>query len=244
MPATLHVSFAHRDVIQDPGRNCIALTPPGHRHRPHGHGTGSAGNALTSATRIANIPIDVDNLYYACFSRNAGLTLSAVLSIINVGDLIYRRAVDIIYRITAVIIRTTPVYATTTVGARLAEFRACWNLTHRNIRRDIAHLFSGAGSFSGTVGIAWLGAVCPNTTNGHGYGASKAYSNPANNVSLVAHELGHNWGSGHCNMMCASLGSCNGNRGLFGSGAKQSIISFKNGARCLETNRLPPTLDY
>lgn len=196
-----------------------------------------SANAVTPR-KYAEIAIDADNLYYRKKGSSTTNTEAAVMKVINGMEIIYKRDVNLKYLVSRIIVRTSTVYSGSDVQARLSEFVNRWRASHGGIRRDMAHLFTGVGSFSGVIGVAYLGVVCGGTA----YGASKAFSSSnTTNIGLVAHECGHNWGSGHCSgsgcfIMCAGLGGCGGNLTKFGSSAKGAINGFKSGARCLDVD--------
>lgn len=59
--------------------------------------------------------------------------------------------------------------------------------------RGLAHLFVGR-TRSGVVGLAWVGATCQRS---HGTGVSNYLGTGRASTIVAAHELGHNFGSGH-----------------------------------------------
>ena len=212
MPHRAHVAYRNADTIVPAGTTCGA----DHSHGPRGHGAqaGSAslhgGPQATAMTKEAEIAFDCDREFYQRNGSSATATRNAVTAILNGVDTIYKRDVGVQYKITTILVRTTRTYTNTDMRQLLPEFRARWNANHTAIRRDVAHLMTGKGSFSGIVGIAYLSVICSQTA---GYGVNKAFTTATRNVGLVAHELGHNWSSNHCSgsdcrIMCASLGGC------------------------------------
>lgn len=203
------------------------------------------GGPGTDARKEAEIAIDADLEYYQRNGSNSTTTTNAITSVINGVDAIYRRDVDVQYVIRQIIIRTTNVYVNTDMGSLLSEFATRWNANHGGVQRDLAHLFTGKGSFSGIIGIAYLGVVCD---LGSAYGVSKAFSSYTTNVGLVAHETGHNWNAPHCDginpcyIMCSGLGGCNGNLTLFDPSTISVITSFKNTRGCLATPQVMPVI--
>jgi hypothetical protein len=95
------------------------------------------------------------------------------------------------------------------------------------------------------IGIAFLGVVC-NVGSAYGLSVSRFTSNYTSRVGLTSHEIGHNWNAPHCSgstcyIMCATLGGCGQNVTLFGASEKPYILSWKNGAGCLD-NAAPPQI--
>ena len=230
MPTTAHVVYRQSDVILPADLSCGL---DGNATSAPVLGGPQAGNMMLQEAEIA---LDCDLEYYNRNGSNTTSTQNAATAIINGIDAIYTRDVEVTYRITTILVRTVRTYTNTDMRQLLPEFRARWNSQHGSIRRDLAHLMTGKGSFSGIVGIAYLGVVC-NLPNA--YGVNKAFSSATTNVGLVAHEAGHNWNSNHCdssspcNIMCSGLGGCNRNLTSFGTFARNAIISFRNSRSCL-----------
>lgn len=227
MPADAHIVYRERDLLP---RNvsCGLSTPGGVQATEPEHGP--------AALRIAELAIDADVRFYALNNNDPIRVQNQVCAVINGCNLIYRRDVEIEFSITTILVRTTNVYAWNgDLCNLLGQFRTRWNANHASIRRDLAHLFTGEGTFSGVIGCANLGVVC--TTSG--YGASKAYSDQVTNVGLVAHEIGHNWNAGHCdsqavcNIMCSGLGGCSRNITSFDPTSITTIVAHRNSRTCL-----------
>lgn len=90
--------------------------------------------------------------------------------------------------------------------AQLTEFGTYWKSNYSGITRAFALMISGKSSNpNGAAGIAWVlasGNYCTATSgNGGHYSVSQVFkysgSQAADDVSLVAHELGHNFGLAH-----------------------------------------------
>ncbi len=198
------------------------------------------------ARKVAEVAIDCDRDYYVRFGSNVTQVQNQVTSVLNGVDTIYQRDVDIQYTVTTIVVRTTTTYTQTNMGNLLTQFANYWNSTQGGTQRDVAHLFTGKGSFSGVIGITWLGVVC---NLGSAYGVDKAFSsNYASNVSLVSHELGHDWNAQHCDtlssdcrIMCSGLGGCSGIITSFAPVSQSAMLAFKNTRNCLD-DPFPPTI--
>ncbi|MEZ5967108.1 MAG: M12 family metallo-peptidase [Planctomycetota bacterium] len=195
-----------------------------------------------SALRVAELAIDADLAFYRYYNNDPVAVERAVTSVINSCNVIYRRDCEIEFVIPTIIVRTTNVYSWNgDLCNLLGQFRTRWNNNHRNVTRDLAHLFTGEGTFSGVVGCAYVGVVCGNS----GYGASKAYSGLVTNVGLVSHEVGHNWNAPHCdaqgtcNIMCSGLGGCSNNITSFEAYSANIIVAHKNSRTCLGSPTAP-----
>ena len=237
-PLNEHIVYEHKHLLKD-------NTQCGHTdaHRPPEQQRGGNASPQAGVMKECEIALDCNNYYYKRFGSNSTTTFNAATSRINMVDAIYRREVEICYNIPTIIIRTTQVYLNgPQVGCvsgpdLLEELRTRWRTYHTSVRRDVTHMLSGWGSWSGIIGCAYLSVIC-STTNG--YGVSRVvHSTQGRNTGLVAHELGHNWSSGHCNssppcyIMCSGIGGCNNNLTAFGTFAKNKIIPYKNGRSCL-----------
>lgn len=206
--------------------------------------TNPALDAVGSLETV-EIAIDCDYDYYQRYGSSANTVTSRVNDIMNRVDVIYQRDVTIAYQITTVIVRTSPTYTWNgDMGNLLAQFESTWAQQHQNVPRDMAHLFTGKGSFSGVIGIANVGTVCYGA-----YGVSKAYSSSnTTNAGLVAHETGHNFSANHCDgtspcwIMCSGLGGCDRSVTAFGTTSIQRILAFKRSLRCLTGLPNPPVI--
>lgn len=239
-PASTHVTYRHLDILATDvrcGQGARAVDP----RVPQA--SASRGGQPNAVLRECEIALDCNNEYYARNGRNTTRTFQAATALINQVDVIYRREVEICYRIPTILIRTTKVYQNgPQVGCvsgpdLLEEFRTRWRNSHTNIHRDVAHMLSGWGSWSGIIGCASLSVVCSQRS---GFAVSRVVnSNAGRNTGLVAHELGHNWSSGHCNsappcyIMCSGIGGCARDLTRFSTFAKTRINNFKNSRTCL-----------
>ncbi len=202
-------------------------------------------NVGPAALKLAEIGIDCDIDYYVKYGSSTTNVQNQVNRVMNAVDVIYKRDVTITYLITTIIVRTSRVYSGS-ISSRLGQFRSRWNSYHYNIKRDLAHLFTGQGNFSGVIGVAYLRVVCDLN---NAYGTSKAFSSSTTtNAGLVSHECGHNWAAGHCDscgndckIMCSGLGGCGRSITSFGTCSKNVIVPFKNSRSCL-SNPSPPSL--
>ncbi len=227
-PATRCLVYSVADA-KNPGSHRCGTDDSTHVNVP--------GGPTIQSRKIAEIAIDCDLEYYQRNGSNTTNTTNAATNLINGMDAIYQRDVDIEYTLTTVIVRTSRRYSNTDMRQLLPEFLNYWNANHGSVRRDVAHLLTGKGSFSGIVGIAYLGVIC---NRGSAYGVDKAFSGFGTNVGLISHEAGHNWNAPHCdgaspcNIMCSGLGGCNRNLSSFGTSSINTIVAFKNSRGCLD----------
>ncbi len=202
---------------------------------------------------VAEIAYDADFQFYQKNGSNTTATINDIENVMNAVNVVYERDCGITFVITQTIVRSSSgsnPYTTNDAGTLLDQFRSHWQSNHGGVHRDIAHLMTGRNINGGTIGIAWLSAVC--TSFGYGLSESRFTTNFAARTALTAHELGHNFSAGHCSggscrIMCAGLGGCGG-LGLpnFSSGSANTITNYANGRGCLDSGPPPntaPTID-
>jgi len=148
-----------------------------------------------------NIAVDTDNEFRNRFASTAAAQNYLAVLMGAVSE-IYQRDVNILLKVPFARIWTTPdPWTATSTGAQLDQFVSYWSQNEGSVQRDLAHFLSMRGLGGG---IAYLRATC--TGFGYGVSANLAGSFPyplvdhhGNNwdVNVVAHELGHNFGTGH-----------------------------------------------
>src|SRR4029078_4097878 len=94
------------------------------------------------------------------------------------------------------------------------KFGSDWNTTRTGVNRDVVPLRTGKTLMDNVVGYASIGVIC-NTSRAYGLTHSHLRTY-AERVTVVAHELGHNWNAQHCDtvspcyIMCSTIGGCDG----------------------------------
>jgi hypothetical protein len=156
-------------------------------------------------TRVAVLAIDTDNEFMSQkFSDNTTNATNYIASLVASITTIYER--DALVRIyegyTILRVSTTPDPYTVNDngnadGAELIEFGNYWNTNYGNVRRTVATILSGKqpGSSSAS-GIAWISGLC---SSSYGYSFCQVFkmSYLSGDTLIVAHEMGHNFGSPH-----------------------------------------------
>ncbi len=192
-----------QDDVLSSGGTCGAAAEVDEVNVPIGAGGSVAGSTLF----IAELAIDVDFEFFQAFGA-IDAVITHVENIINTMNVQYERDVQIKHVITTVIVRTAEQDPYTAIDGSLllSQFRSHWVNVQGNVRRDVAHLFTGKNMTSGSpsdpdyysvIGIAYLGTVCL-TTNGYSVVETGCCSSFACKTDLSAHELGHNWAALHC----------------------------------------------
>ncbi|MEM6569890.1 MAG: zinc-dependent metalloprotease family protein [Planctomycetota bacterium] len=198
--------------------------------------TAFAGTGL----QLCELACDTDFEFFQRNGNSVQATLDDIERVMNRVDTIYVRDCDVTFQLTNIIIRNNPndPYTTNDAGNLLGQFRSFWNANFNGTRKDLAHLFTGKNLQGGTIGVAFLNAVC-NQTLGYGLSESRFTGNLTSRAGLTAHEIGHNFNRNHCNgssdcrIMCASLGGCAGDVSRFGAAAGAGIRSYAISRGCL-----------
>jgi len=197
---------------------------------------------------VCEIACDADREYFERNGSDVDATIADIEDVLNAVELIYERDVEITYEITTILVRTSEPdpYSTNDPGSLLSQFRSQWNQNHGGIPRDVAQLFTGKNLDGSVIGIAFVGVICGSSS--YGVVQSRYTSNFLLRTSLSAHELGHNWSSGHCSgsdcrIMCPSNGGCTGDVTRFGQSSRTQIIGHRNTRGCLDTIPLPDPLE-
>ena len=194
------------------------------------------------------ISCDADTQFYALSGSSVTQTQNDIENVINGVDAIYDADFDIRYLIGTILVRTSEPdpYTTSSPGPALSEFRSEWVSHQGDIKRDVAHLFTGKNMAGSVIGIAYLNGIC-SIGSGYGVSQSKFTSGMTSRIALTAHELGHNWSANHCNgtpscwIMCSGLGGCSGGLTAFGPEASAQI-DFKKGTISCGSGPPPTTV--
>lgn len=157
----------------------------------------------TGPCRNYRIALDTDAEFAQTFFDGNGTDAQAYLTtLFGAVSEIYQRELNM--RLQVPYIRTWETndpWAGATTDVLLVQFMDEWNASMSGVQRDLAHLvvqrIRGGG-------IAYLGAMCTSFGYGVSTGMNGAFPYPLednnrNNWDLmvVAHELGHNFGTGH-----------------------------------------------
>ncbi|MEZ6319380.1 MAG: M12 family metallo-peptidase [Phycisphaerales bacterium] len=167
------------------------------------------------ASRETEYAIDTDYEYTAnIFGGNASAASAYIQTLIGGVSLIYESDLDVQLKViwSRVFSANNDPYPGSNYSSRLDHLKNEWDANMTAIHRDGVHMFSGGSPSWG--GIAYVNAICYNRGNGvddiedFDYGVS-AYLNGffptpltdhhSDNWDLVvvAHEMGHNHGTGH-----------------------------------------------
>jgi hypothetical protein len=214
--ATLDESvYVRRDVARHPTPSEVALEAEG--------------------DLIVEIAIEADFEYYEIEGED---TVASITDVMNVVEGIYEADLGITFEITSLTYWEEDIdpYTSTDALTLLNELQGTWNSSHGDIQRDVVHLFTGKELDGSTVGIAFVGEVCD--TSG-AYGLSQELGSMTLMPTLVAHELGHNFGAFHDPsdddpryVMNPTLSSLT--LQSFSTNSQDEIADFVDGIGCLE----------
>ena len=158
----------------------------------------------------ADIATDADFEYTSSVADPA----TEIAGIVNVADGIYEAEHDISFRLRFQgfwNVVNDP-YSTNDAEDLLDQFRNYWNANRDDVRRNVAHLFTGRNLAGTTAGIAFTGVVC--RFDSFAYGLSEDQGFLALDQRLFAHEVGHNFNALHDNEISAPLvAGCNAGTG-------------------------------
>jgi hypothetical protein len=155
---------------------------------------------INAARFTLNLAVDCDyEIYGVKFGANLTTATAYVMTVLGTVNLIYERDLEATQKLVYLNLWTTSSdpYTQSSTSPQLSEFRSYWIANNGGISSHAQHLLSGRGLGGG---IAFLDAIC----SGNAYGVSAIdciYSYPTFtstwDVNVVAHELGHNYGSPH-----------------------------------------------
>lgn len=181
---------------------------------PSGTSARATNAAPAGALVHARLAIDSDNEFMSeKFSNNVANANNYVVALVGLMSVIYERDLGVRLTIGTMILRTTAdPYSTSgaSTPAQLNEFGEFWRVNQGAVPRAFALQLSGKSSnANSSSGIAWLltsGNYCAATgqlfggdTFGH-FSVNQVFTfsqTASFDVSLVAHELGHNFGANH-----------------------------------------------
>jgi hypothetical protein len=191
-------------------------------------------DSAISSLHTATLAVDTDNeLMQIKFANNTTTATNYIASLIASMSTIYERdaLVRLLQGTTILRVSTTPdPYTQETSGsasvAKLQEFANIWNTTYSGVTRALAVMLSGKQPSGGASGIAWINGLC---SKYYGTSFSQVYTSgttpSSGDILVVAHEIGHNFGSPHTHCYTTPIDNCyNGESGCY-SGTKSCPAS-------------------
>jgi len=192
-------------------------------------GESSRGSSVCAAV----LACDADYEYYQDYGSTSAVE-NRINSVINGVNTQYESQVGLTHTVNTIIVRTTSSDPYSgSIDNRLDQVRSHWESSQGGINRDAVQLFTAAGGGGGTIGIAWLSAVC--TSYGYSAVESDCCGSFGCTTDLSAHELGHNWGAGHCDCTGNTMNPYIVCANSFSAGTISSITSYRDSiSGCLD----------
>ncbi|HJX28911.1 MAG TPA: M12 family metallo-peptidase [Thermoanaerobaculia bacterium] len=167
--------------------------------------------AITSL-HSATIAVETDNeLINGKFGGNATTATNYIATLFAQMSVIYER--DLLVRLLQghTILRTgttDPYTSTGSTADKMFEFGNYWSANYSSVSRATAIMLSGRGT-AGAAGVAWIDVLC-SKSNGYAYNQlfTSGTSVSVSEVMIVAHEIGHNFGSPHTHCYNPPLDNC------------------------------------
>jgi hypothetical protein len=167
--------------------------------------------------RVVRVAIDTDFEWLSeRFGSNAAAGAEYSLFLVAAISEVYKRDVnaELAVPFMRMFATNTDPYTGSTTPDPLDQLRDHWRAAMQHIDRDLVHLFTGANT--GYGGVAYVGAMC---NDDYGFGVSSYLNgsfpyplqqNSSANWDLVvaAHELGHNFGTGHTHSYSPPIDRC------------------------------------
>lgn len=170
---------------------------------------------VTNDLRIAKVAIDVDFFTYGIYGNSVANASAYALALMSATSAIYVKDENVKLIVSYLRVWTVQDPYTSQNGpTMLDQFAQEWRTNQGGVDRTIAHLISRRNDLN-VAGIAYLNVLC-NTSFGYGLSATltgtinqlPAYSY---DVVVIAHEIGHNFGSPHthnCGWAGGPLDTC------------------------------------
>lgn len=168
----------------------------------------------TTTLLEAKIAVDVDYFTYQTYGSSVPNATAYTMALMSATSAVYAKDENVKLLISYLRVWTTQdPYTSNSGNVLLDQFRNDWIATQGGVERVIAHLVSRRNSID-VGGIAYLNVLC-NTNFGYGLssllGTINQLPSYSYDVVVVAHEMGHNFGSPHthnCSWVGGPIDTC------------------------------------
>ncbi|XP_053548593.1 disintegrin and metalloproteinase domain-containing protein 9 isoform X2 [Bombina bombina] len=154
--------------------------------------------AVLATTSFVELGVVVDKARYDYKNANMTAVEQETLELINIVDGFFK-PLNIRTVVTNLLVWTSenPINVNAeTAGGVLGNFADWIDHTKGLKKTDIYHLLIGRGSYSGVIGMAFVGTVCSPSLSASISSFDKGKTT-SSHAGVVAHELGHNLGLSH-----------------------------------------------
>ena len=175
------------------------------------------GEPGTSAPAYApllslDVAIETDQELLSLFGGNTTGATTYLSDLAAAVSAIYLADVGVTIRFSSIRLwGITDPWTATEVGSLLGQLQNYWIAQESSVSRDTVHMVSGRSPLA-YGGISYVNALCDGS---YGYGVSTVYGsfnlldpNDTYDAVVVAHELGHNFGSVHTHCYAPPLDQC------------------------------------
>jgi hypothetical protein len=172
---------------------------------------------MAAATVAAEMAIECDFEMYEHFGSNEQTVIDWVAARMGAITTVYENELGCALQITNLnIFKVADPYPTVgSIGPLLDAFTGYWATNKTSVKRTLAHLFSRQAfeNPNYSSGLAWLNVLCNKNI---GYAVTRVWGSeqfPTIDDGVIAHEIGHNFGSSHthnCDQWGIAIDSCVG----------------------------------
>ena len=206
---------------------------------------------VTDGGLVAEVGCEADFNYTSTLGGSGTAVAQDISRVMAWVSKYFTEAVGVRFRVIRYVIRLNNIgnYTDFDAGPLLNAFGVRWNFYFFQTDRDLAHLFTGRDLVGDTIGLGSLAVVC-NPNSAYALSETTYTAGLGRRASLTAHEMGHNFGAGHCDEtpgQCAPCGimlaaaSINPAQALHFGCSATALQVFLNGggADCLDPGGAP-----